>query len=891
MTYTYRGGRRIELDKSADEFVVRAAPEALDTLGATDLERVSPSSTRGHVAPGDLDATMSRSREIAPTHHAYTVAESGQDFLITDRVFVSFRQALDAQAVAAFAGRYGLLQCERYSDRDFLFQLTNDTGMNPVKLVVKLSEDEPLVEMAENDLNYLAEKQAVVLPTDTDYLRQWHLHGRMNHPQVDPRANARCEAAWQLLEGYGNHDIVVGVTDDGCRLDHPDFDSDGKFAHWGYFVGNRLVTRGEPDANPAGMYQAGANHGTSCAGVIAGEVDGVLTVGAAPGCRLLPIKWESQGPSLLLNDSKLLAAINFVADKVDVLSNSWGIVPLNLTATVVVNRIRALALTGGRRGKGILFLWAAGNDNCPINHTSNRDVPYSNGWGVVSGAWRWVGVRTARRFENSLADVPGVLHVAALASTARRSHYSNYGSGVDLCAPTSNSHSYWRMEVAGLGVTTTTGESMRVTADFGGTSSATPLVAGVAALVLSANPQLSALEVASILCRSASRDLDVTPYPRTPPANFDPNPVWDISPVAPFDNGSFVAAGHPDGSWSPWFGHGRVDAEAAVAQARQGTVITPPADTLAGQYRATPDKAIPDNQPAGLRDVIRVGEQGLLAALVVGVDISHTFIGDLVVSLTSPSGRSVRLHDRAGGNADDLVKSWSAASLPALQGFIGEPAAGDWTLLVQDLAPVDTGRLRAWSLGVEALGDTPIEVSEAPGVTIPDNRASGIARTLVVAESGALSEIEVTVDITHTYIGDLRVGLRSPAGTTVWLHDRSGGSTDNLRVAWSSLSVPSLAALAGQDIGGSWTLLASDHESADVGKLNRWGLRLVRQRVIANAAPKSRKSRSVPAEKPAKAAKPAKAPALTKKSAKIEQAKSPKRAPRAAKKTERSRSA
>lgn len=881
MTYTYRGGRRIELDKRADEFVVRAAPEALGALGASELERVSPSSTRGHVAPGDLDATMMRSRAIAPTHHAYTVAESGQDFLITDRVFVSFRQALGAEEVAAFAGRYGLLQCERYSDRDFLFRLTNDTGMNPVKLVVKLSEDEPLVEMAENDLNYLAEKQALVLPTDPDYLRQWHLHGRMNHPQVDPRANARCEGAWQLLEGYGSRDIVVGVTDDGCRLDHPDFDSDGKFAQWGYFVGNRLVTRGEPDANPAGMYQAGANHGTSCAGVIAGEVDGVLTVGAAPGCRLLPVKWESQGPSLLLNDSKLLAAINFVADKVDVLSNSWGIVPLNLTATVVVNRIRALALTGGRRGKGILFLWAAGNDNCPINHVSNRDVPYSNGWGMVSGAWRWVGVRTARRFENSLAELPGVLHIAALASTARRSHYSNYGSGVDLCAPTSNSHSYWRMEVAGLGVTTTTGESARVTADFGGTSSATPLVAGVAALVLSANPQLSALEVASILCQSASRDLDTRPYPRTPPASFDPDPAWDISPVAPFDNGTFIESGLPDGSWSPWFGHGRVDAEAAVARARRGTVITPPADALAGRYRSTPDKPIPDDRPAGLRDVITVGEQGVLAALGVGVDISHTFIGDLVVSLTSPSGRSVRLHDRAGGNADDLIKDWDLASMPALQGFVGEPAAGDWVLVVQDLAPMDTGRLRAWSLAVETFGDAPIELSEAPGLTIPDNRANGISRKLVVAESGALAEIEVSIDITHTYIGDLRVGLRSPAGSMVWLHDRGGGAADNLRATWSSLSVQSLAALVGQDIGGAWTLQVSDHAGADVGKLNRWGVRLVRQRGFASAAVPAGGRRVATASKPSK---PAKASgAVGKKSQQSDRGNRSKPAPKAAK--------
>jgi subtilisin family serine protease len=108
------------------------------------------------------------------------------------------------------------------------------------------------------------------------------------------------------------------VTDDGCKLDHQDFNSTGKFAAWGYFRGERLVNNTDIDAQPGEMYKSGSNHGTSCAGVIAGEADAVLTVGAAPGCRLLPIQWESDGPFLMISDSKLLTALNFVANKVDV---------------------------------------------------------------------------------------------------------------------------------------------------------------------------------------------------------------------------------------------------------------------------------------------------------------------------------------------------------------------------------------------------------------------------------------------------------------------------------------------------------------------------------------------------------------------------------------------
>ena len=92
---------------------------------------------------------------------------------------------------------------------------------------------------------------------------------------------------------------------------------------------------------------------------------------------------------------------------------------------------------GGRRGRGIAFLWAAGNENCPINHAADHDVPYTPGFERrADGSLVWVGVRTARRFANSLVAVPGVMHAAVLASVAQRSYYSNYGSGISVCAPT-----------------------------------------------------------------------------------------------------------------------------------------------------------------------------------------------------------------------------------------------------------------------------------------------------------------------------------------------------------------------------------------------------------------------------------------------------------------------
>ena len=814
-TYTYRDGEQVELEKEPDQFVVRALPDDVAELGIDDAEQVSSGSSRVTVRRTDLEPSMRRARELAPTHHAYRIADTGEEFLITDRVFVTFAEPPAAEQLAEFAGRYGLVQLEEYSPREFLYQVTSHTGMNPVKLIVELTEREPLVERADHDLNLRASTYQSLPPTDPAYARQWHLHTRRVDPAIDPRSSSRCEEAWAILGHGGLPEVVVGVTDDGCKLDHQDFDSPDKFAGWGYFEGTRLVRRGDADADPAKMYQAGSNHGTSCAGVIAAEADALNTVGAAPGCRLLPIKWESSGRSLFISDSKLMTVLDYVAGRIDVLSNSWGIVPTNLRAPMVRDRIASLAQIGGRRGRGILFLWAAGNEACPIQHDANVDVPYTNGWDQSGASPVWVGVQKARRFRNNLVGVAGVMHVAALASTAQRSHYSNYGTGIELCAPSSNSHRFGRLTVRGLGVTTATGSGL--TDRFGGTSSATPLVAGIAALVISANPELTAVGVASILKRTASKDLVLDAYPRTPPASFDQDTSWDVSPIAPFHLGAFAENGSADGSWSPWFGHGRVDAAAAVAEA---VPAAPARRDLTLESR--PDQPIPDGDATGIEDRIGVDSNGSVEAIRVGVDIVHPWIGDLRVTLLAPDGLAVVLHSRSGSGQDDIKRIFDMTALPALASVIGRPARGDWTLRVQDLARRDTGTLHAWNLDL-AVSSEVISVADEAGATIPDDNPAGVTRTLSVT-NGTIDDIAVAVDITHPWIGDLRVALTPPDGSAIVLHDHTGRDADNILRTWRAADLPALAALRGSDAGGTWRLTAADTAQRDVGKLNRWSI-------------------------------------------------------------------
>ncbi|KEK25067.1 S8 family serine peptidase [Bacillus gaemokensis] len=571
--YTYRAGKKILLQKQENQFVIRTSPNNFKKQHELlDVEQVSPASFRITTDESDLEFLMDKARKIAPTHHAYYRIETNDEFLITDRIFVKFCNAFSEEDITLFTTRYKLLLLEKYDEYNYLFQLTNATGMNPIKLVVKLMEEEPLVQSADHDLNHQMHTYDLEIPRDPAYSKQWHLHTHFRNTDYDPRSSTRCEDAWKILDHFGSGDVVIGITDDGCKIEHPDFNSTNKFAGYGYFQEERLITNLDSDFQIQQMYTTCKNHGTSCAGVVAAEVDAQFTVGAAPGCRLFPIKWESKDGGLFISDSKLMTVLKYIADKVDVLSNSWGRSPERTWPSQVIEKITELAKTGGRRRKGIVFLWAAGNENCPIEHDALVDVPYTDGW----NKGLWVGVEKTKNFHHSLVGIPGVMFVAALSSTAQRSHYSNYGAGISIAAPSNNLHEYFRMPVRGIPITTATGSipllhgaciPENVTSRFGGTSSATPLVAGIAALVISANPQLSALEVVSILKRTASKDLNFEGYQKTPPGPFDTDTSWDVSPISPFDKGTFINTGSSDGTWSAWFGHGRVDAVDAVKDA------------------------------------------------------------------------------------------------------------------------------------------------------------------------------------------------------------------------------------------------------------------------------------------------------------------------------------
>lgn len=248
-------------------------------------------------------------------------------------------------------------------------------------------------------------------------------------------------------------------------------------------------------------------------------------------------------------------------------------------------------------------------------------------------------------------------------------------------------------------------------------------------------------------------------------------------------------------------------------------------ETLEGE--SSPHLDIPDNSSSGVDDRITLETNSKVGSIVLQLDITHTYLGDLVISLISPSGDIAVLHNRQGGRTQDLNIQLDSTTDPALQQFLGTEAGGDWTLRVQDLAGVDTGVLRHWKLGIVPGVGNQLRMVDSPKVQIPDNDPTGISRMLTVDQNKSIATVKVEVDITHSYVQDLLLKLTAPSGKTVVLHDRAGGSSDNIITTFDSVSTPELETLQNESTAGLWELHVSDLEGQDVGKLNQWALEFI----------------------------------------------------------------
>ena len=768
-----RGGESLNVEKSQTTFVMKrrqgssSSEDALNTSALFEGLKVSSCPGRNklelcRVSPERLEETMDALRgdpnQVAWCGHVYHMPNDPDGILIpTEDIYVELTEnALEAE-INEILESYGLEISPAPSGvvNAFILRLTSASKENPLKLaneLLKLAS----VKVAEPDL--IALVKAMYRPIDTLFDQQWHLEN-LGGFGLTAGADVNAPGAWDISRG--NRDIVVAVIDDGFDIDHPDFSSPGKVLSPADF--------GQDDLDPRPV-SSRDNHGTSCAGVAVADENGSGVVGLAPNCKLMPIRWSGSISDTDIREQFDHARMNGA----DVISCSWGVTGNTFTlSTSMINTIRRAA-TEGRNGKGCVIVFAAGNSNHDIDD--------------LAGGTR-----------DGFAIHPNVIAVAASNSHDRRSHYSNFGDMIWICAPSSGA--------GGMGIVTTdrsgnagyqSGEYTTVER-FGGTSSSTPLVAGLCGLILSVNPELTAEEVKDILKISAQQ----------------------IDPAG----GNYDANGH-----SRLYGFGRANARAALQEALDRKSPAPSVKLV--QFEREPNLDIPDNNPIGITDSINVTRGATVVSVQVEVTISHTYRGDLKLLLIAPDGTSVILYGRTSpvfDRSDNLIATFSLNNVPQLSNFFGKSAQGQWSLQVIDLAAADFGELEAWSLTL-GLSTLQNEWSVSPGLHLPDNNAAGVISEIEVDSAGILRQIEVNVDITHTYRGDLKVNLEAPSGFSVVLHSvNNRDSEDDLRVIYSAIDTSGLQALVDQNINinGTWRLTVSDNLSQDVGKLNSWGLRLI----------------------------------------------------------------
>ncbi len=459
---------------------------------------------------------------------------------------------------------------------------------------------------------------------------QWHLQNTGQNGGTSG-IDANVVPAWEKWKGTG---VKIGIVDDGLEVTHPDLEPNADTLN-DYDFNDR-----DDDPSPG----TDDFHGTACAGVAAARGNNALGgSGAAPDATLVGMRLigapttDADEADAYLHQKEIIA----------VKSNSWGPYdggygaggPGELGQAALLD-----AVTTGRGGLGTVFVWAAGNGN-----QSGDDSNY-DGW----------------------AASPYALAVAAVTDSGVQSYYSEPGSNILVCAPSSGgSQDITTTDRVGAPGYNAGGGGDYASADFtrtfGGTSAATPLVSGIAALMLQAKPGLGYRDVQEILVRTAKQ--------------IDPNGGGWVTNGAGFH-------------FNVKYGAGLVDAAAAVTLAETWTNL-PPLQTFQISAPALALE-IPDGNATGAAHTFSVlpSDNLRLEHVTVHVNATHPYRGNLEWYLTSPSGVRVRLA-RSRLNDTGANLDWTFMTTH----FWGERSQGNWSLQVVDPTVGDVGTLNSATIG------------------------------------------------------------------------------------------------------------------------------------------------------------------------------------------------
>jgi subtilisin family serine protease/subtilisin-like proprotein convertase family protein len=591
-----------------------------------------------------------------------------------------------------------------------LYYLIEFEAPQDIENLIWLYEGIPAIEEARPD--YIV--HTMITPNDYYYPSQWAHNNTGQAARYGggtvgtPDCDIDSPQAWDISTGASG--VTIAILDTGVDLDHAEF-------------AGRIVP-GYDFVNNDNTAQDDNMHGTACAGIAAARGNNSSGVaGIAWNSMIMPIKILNSNGSGYTSD--IVDGVNWArVNGADVISMSLGGGGYDASFNSAIT---------AAHNAGVIVISAAGNDN-----SSNISYPaaYSNSMAI--GA---LSPCNERKSPSSCDNETW--------------WGSNYGSGLDVMAPGTRLHTTYY-----------TGGYM---SDMNGTSGATPHVAGVAALIMSVNPALSASE------------------------------VWDIINNSADDLGT--------NGWDTTFGWGRLNAYQALLQSGGGT------EPILNYSSHSISDANGQLDPGETNDLYVTLYNAGAEATSVSVTLSES---SPYISL----GTAYQSYGTIGSGSSDTNSNPFVIS--------ADPGTPVGTTVTINMSISASGYSNSDSFTITV--GTPPEFTECNDTpySIPDNNTTGINSPMTVSQSVNIIDLEVFVDITHTYRADLLIRLTSPDGTNVTLHNRSGGSANNI-VGWYDTDLPvdgpgSLSDFFGENTAGTWTLHVDDNYAQDTGTLNEWCL-------------------------------------------------------------------
>ncbi len=252
----------------------------------------------------------------------------------------------------------------------------------------------------------------------------------------------------------------------------------------------------------------------------------------------------------------------------------------------------------------------------------------------------------------------------------------------------------------------------------------------------------------------------------------------------------------------------------------------PEGDMLLVEKKVFPGIPIPDMSPDGILSSIDFPEDGLVKDIRVSVNVEHSYLRDLRIKLFTPAGKSIVLHDRLARKDRSLVRTYNSGSVPALGDCIGERVWGRWTLMVEDLAKENKGSFLSWGIKflVQEVEKEVLKREIFPWLIIRDNDPAGVESLIEIERKGKIVKLEVSLEITHPSIGDLKAVLVMPSREELVLHNRARYGKKDLKKIFSSESDENLLPAVNKEMKGVWTLRVADQAEGNEGSLDSWGL-------------------------------------------------------------------